>query len=75
MSCKIIRRTEDRIEGLGETRGQAPTNGGLCVHGRGDTSGQNASQASLFDQRTTIHGNCSDSFQLKNHFSHNCARN
>ncbi|MCY1544065.1 hypothetical protein D9M68_799180 [compost metagenome] len=46
---------EDGVQGAGEARGQAPANRGLRMDGRGDASGQNAGDARVFDEGTTIH--------------------
>jgi len=40
---------EDGGQRLGEAAGQAPAHGSLCVHGGGDTGGQDAGDASVLD--------------------------
>jgi len=46
---------EDGVERTREAGSQAPAHSRLCVNGRRNASGQNAGDASVLDEGTTIH--------------------
>ena len=55
-----VSRTKNGVQRLGEARSQAPADsGGLRMRCRRSASGQHASNAGVFDDGTTIHGNIS----------------
>ena len=55
-----VSRTKNGVKRLRKARSQAPANGsGLRMHCRRSASGQHTSNAGVFDDGTTIHGNIS----------------
>ena len=52
---KRLGAAHERVQRLRKARSHAPAHRLLRLHGRGHASGQHASQASAFDERTTIH--------------------